>query len=111
MAKEILYNGVKYPLQFNFLVFKEWENATGKKISELGILANGTGAVEAVDALTLLFFAVQDACDEKDIQFEFTLKQFIRNVDISKLGELMALIDLGESENKGQPVKKLKKLA
>jgi hypothetical protein len=105
MAKEILYNGVKYPLQFNMLVFRNWETETKKKISDLGTLANGNGAVEAVDALTLLYFAVQDACDEKEIEFPITLKSFIRNIEIDKIGELMNLIDLGESENKRQPKK------
>lgn len=105
MAKEILFEGVKYPLQFNMLVFRNWETETHKKISELGTLANGTGAVEAYEALTLLFFAVQDACDEKSIEFKVTLKEFIRKTDINKLGEMMSLIDLGDSENKRQPVK------
>ena len=107
MAKEILYNGVKYPLQFNMLVFRNWETETGKKISELGTLANGSGAVEAVDALTLLYFAIQDACDEKGIKFDVTLKGFIRNVDFNNMGEMMSLIDLSDgSENKRQPKKK-----
>jgi uncharacterized protein YjaG (DUF416 family) len=105
MAKEILYNGVKYPLQFNMLVFRNWETETKKKISDLGTLANGSGAVEAVDALTLLYFAIQDACDEKEIEFIVTLKSFLRNVDFSNMGEMMSLIDLGESENKRQPKK------
>lgn len=109
MAKKILFDGKEYPLQFNFLVFSNWEKQTGKKISDLGILANGTGAVEAVDALTLLFFAVQDAADEAEKEFPYTLKQFIRKVDITKLGEMMAMIELGdESENKRLPKKKLK---
>lgn len=105
MAKEILYNGVKYPLQFNMLVFRNWETETKKKISDLGTLANGSGAVEAVDALTLLYFAIQDACDEKEIEFIVTLKSFLRNVDFLNMGEMMSLIDLGESENKRQPKK------
>lgn len=110
MAKRILFKGNEYPLQFNFLVFKEWEKETGKALSELGLLANGTGAVEAVDALTLLYFAIQDACDEQAIDFPFTLKQFIRGVDMANLGDMMSLIDLGEeSENKGRS--KRKKLA
>jgi len=105
MAKEILYNGVIYPLQFNMLVFRNWETETKKKISDLGTLANGSGAVEAVDALTLLYFAIEDACEEKEIEFKITLKSFIRNIEIDKIGELMNLIDLGESENKRQPKK------
>jgi len=110
MAKEILYNGIKYPLQFNMLVFRNWENETKKKISELGTLADGTGAVEAVDALTLLYFAIQDACEEKEITFDVTLKGFIRGVDFSNMGEMMSLIDLSDnSENKRQPKKQLKK--
>lgn len=109
MAKKILFDGKEYPLQFNFLVFRNWEKETGQKISDLGILATGTGAVEAVDALTLLFFAVQDACEETETDFPYTLKQFIRKVDITKLGEMMQLIELGdESENKGQPKTKIK---
>ena len=104
MAKMILFEGSEYPIQFNMLVFKAWEKETGLKISDLGNLATGTGAVEAVDALTLLFFAVQDACEEKEIDFPFTLKQFIRKVDISQLGEMMSLIGDG-SENKRQPKK------
>ena len=107
MAKEILYNGVKYPLQFNMLVFKNWETQTGKKISDLGTLANGSGAVEAVDALTLLYYAIEDACDEKEIEFKVTLKSFLRNIDFSNMGEMMSLIDLSDgSENNRQPVKK-----
>lgn len=107
MAKKIIFQGSEYPLQFNFLVFANWEKQTGKKLSELGVLANGTGAVEAVDALTLLYFAVLDACEEKEINFEFTLKSFIRNVDVSALGEMMKLIDLSEGEeNKRQPKSK-----
>ena len=107
MAKSILYNGTTYPLQFNFLVFKEWENQTGKKISELGLLANGQGAVEAVDALTLLFFAIQDACEEQSIEFKFTLKQFIRGLKFEDMETLISKIDL-ETENKRQPVAKKK---
>ncbi len=109
MAKEILFNGVKYPMQFNFLVFKDWENETGKKISDLESLANGLGAVEAVDALTLLYFAMKDACEEKGVDNDVTLKQFIRGIDMSKLGEFVSLINLGDSENKGQPKKLTKK--
>jgi hypothetical protein len=106
MAKKLVFKDVEYPLQFNFLVFKNWEKETCKKISELGALAEDTGAVGAVDVLTLMFFAVQDACEEKEVDFQFTLKQFIRAVDISKLEEMAKLIDLtdgDELENKGQP--------
>jgi hypothetical protein len=110
MAKEILYNGVSYPLQFNMLVFRDWETETGKKISDLGTLANGSGAVEAVDALTLLYFGVKDACEEKSIKFEFSLKQFIRGIDIANISDMMKMIDLEPSENKRQPMK-LKKTA
>lgn len=107
MAKKILYKDKEYPIQFNFLVFKEWEKETGKKLSELGLLATESGAVEAVDALTLLYFAVCDACEESEVEFNFTLKQFIRGVEPSKIGEMMSLIELGEStENKGQPKKR-----
>ena len=112
MAKEILFNGKKYPIQFNMLVFRNWETETGKKISDLGTLADGSGAVEAVDALTLLYFAVADACDEKEIEFNYTLKGFIRNIDVNKIGEMMSLIDLSDgSENKRQSKSQLKKSA
>lgn len=112
MAKKLVYKEVEYPLQFNFLVFKNWEKETGSKISELGALAADTGAVGAVDVLTLLFFAVQDACEEQGIDFPFTLKQFIRGIDIAKLEDMTKLIDLsdgGEVENKGQSKRTAKK--
>jgi hypothetical protein len=109
MSRKLLFCGVEYPLQFNFLVFKNWERETGKKLSQLGVIADESGAVEAVDALTLLYFAVQDACEENEIEFNYSLKAFVRKVDMTKLQDLISLIDLtdGEgSENKGQPAKK-----
>ena len=112
MDKVILFQGKEYPLQFNFLVFANWERQTGKKISELSSLSQDSGAVEAVDALTLLFFAVQDSCEEKGIEFEVKLSQFIRGVKPDEIGEMMSKINLGDDEeNKRQPAKKLKKLA
>lgn len=96
------YNGIEYPLQFNFLVFSKWENATGKKISELGNLAKDSGAVEAVDALTLLYFAIQDACEEQEKEFDIKLNQFIRGIKLDQLDTYLSKIDLG-AENKRQP--------
>tara|TARA_R110000868_G_scaffold397642_1_gene670404 strand:- start:635 stop:964 length:330 start_codon:yes stop_codon:yes gene_type:complete len=104
MDKVILFNGIEYPLQFNFLVFANWEKQTGKKISELSSLSQDSGAVEAVDALTLLFFAVQDACEEKGIEFSVKLTQFIRGVKPEEIGQFMSKISLGgDEENKRQP--------
>ncbi len=107
MSKKILFKSEEYPLQFNFLVFKEWEKETGKKLSELGNIGNEAGAVEAVEVLTLLFLAINDACEEQGLTFPYTLKQFIRGVNPNELAELTQLIEVGDGEeNKGQPVAK-----
>ena len=121
MAKEILYNGVKYPLELNMLVFAKWEEHTGLAFSEIGSLMANTGSfASAIKALALLYFAIQDACSVKEIEFDYTLDNFIRGIDISdqnKLAEMFSLINPTEgikTENKRRPNKikqQLKKLA
>lgn len=106
MSKRIKFKSEEYPLNFNFLVFKNWETESGLKISELGKLAENAGAIEAVNILSLLYFAIVDACEEQEIDFPYKLKDFIRGVNPSELAELTSLIDIGgDSENKGQPKK------
>ena len=112
MAKKIFYNGSEYPLQFNFLVFKNWELATGQQLSELGNLATESGAVGAVSALTLLYFAVKDACEEQKIDFSVELNSFIRSIKPEQFKSMVSLISLSdgeELENKGQPKPKTAK--
>lgn len=107
MSKKIKFKSEEYPLNFNFLVFSNWEKESGLKISELGKLAENAGAMEAVNILSLLYFAIQDACEEQKQDFPYTLKEFIRGVNPSELAELTSLIDIGgDGENKGQPKKR-----
>lgn len=112
MGKQLNYNGVQYPIVFNFLVFSQWERETGKKLPEIGNLSESAGAVEAVEALTLLYFAVQEGCDINNVEFDLTLKQFIRGIDMRNLGEYLSAINIeaieGEKENKRQPKKNSK---
>ena len=106
MQKKLIYQGIEYPLQFNFLVFRNWEKATGHKFTDIQQLAENAGATEVVDVLSLLYFAIEDACNEQGKEFNFTLNQFIRGLDMSKTEQMMSMISLSdeEQEKEGQPI-------
>lgn len=112
MAKEILYNGVNYPLNLNMLVFSKWEEHTGLEFSELQNLMANTGSFASViKALALLYYGIKDGCLEAKKDFDLSFDDFIRGIDISdenSLKNMFSLIgNIGGSENKRQPIKKL----
>lgn len=98
MSKGLLFKGKTYPVNFNMLVFRNWEKQTGRKFTEIQEMAGNAGAAEIFDILALLYFAVVDALEEKGQTFDFGLKQFIRGIDMNKIEEIISLIDLSEGE-------------
>lgn len=92
MVKYINFNGKEYPYDINFIVFEQWERETGK---ELGDIGEGRKATDAVNALKLLYFAIQDGCEQKGIEFNLTIKDFIRLVEAKDIPTLISHIAIG----------------
>lgn len=103
MQKEILFKGKNYPLNLNFLVFSEWESHTGKNISEISELTVNAGAREMSMILSLIYFGICDAMDERGKAFDLSLKKFIREIDLRDIDSLVGLLDFSEgSEDVGE---------
>lgn len=117
--KIINIKGVDYPLQFNMLVFAEWEKLTSKNLGFLSEMQANANFIEeykvnplpenkekaeqltnnaisdAVALITLLYCAIKDACEETNTPFNITLSSYIRSIPITDIGIIANYISDG----------------
>lgn len=126
--KQIEYKGKKYPIHFNMLVFDSWQRETGKKLGWIAAISaraqrlieaekagetlpetEDTSLEDAITMLKLVYFGILDACEEKEVDFDVTIRQFIRSIPIGDIGNFTKFINLEmpeeeETENNGLPI-------
>lgn len=111
MSKDILTcNGVDYPVALNYYSLKLWEDAKGKKMSQIlsGINKSGSEAADMITMAEICYYGVKECCDEKEIAFDLTEKQFIKGLPLNQIEKVMKLVmgflnpQVEEKENKRQ---------
>jgi hypothetical protein len=111
-AGSIILAGKEYPISVNYYAFKEWENATGLQMSDIGQNMSKNGNIDNIlSMLQIAYYAVKCECEDSNIEFKFTERQFIKSLSINESGEVIkivtaALLPDSTEGNKGLPAKK-----
>jgi len=98
MLSEIKINGEIYPIDFNMQVIAEFEQETGKDLSDF------SGNVS--DSTLLTFLAVKDGCDQKDVEFSKSLKEFRRGIGTADFQSIADAISKSMNSGNGEAKKK-----
>jgi len=85
MILSVDISGVPYPASLNMEVYAEFENQTGKGISEI---SNKIG-----DLTLLVYLAIKDGCEQRGVEFNFSVKEFRRVLEPGDMEAITSFIE------------------